>query len=114
MADKPVDRTIKRCRVRYLAARLLRAGERYLAWMVMRGRFARERMTSVMPHVHFRHETLLLRQLKDVDMKWQLNKVQNLKIASRKVDGVVERPGQPFSYWKLVRRPTYKKVTSTV
>jgi vancomycin resistance protein VanW len=67
-----------------------------------------------MPHVHFRHETLLLRQLKDVDMKWQLNKVQNLKIASRKVDGVVERPGQPFSYWKLVRRPTYKKVTSTV
>ena len=113
MTDRPVDRTVKRSKARYQAAKLLHTGERYLAWMVLSGRFAREHMTAELPHVHFCHETVLLRQLKDVDMQWQHNKIENLKIASQKLDGLVVYPGQTFSYWKLIGGRRIKKVTST-
>ena len=47
-----------------------------------------------------------MRQLKDVDMWLQENKVINLKIATRKVDGILLRPGEVFSYWKLIGKPS--------
>ncbi len=109
MIDKPVLRPVKRSKARYQAAKLIRTGERYMAWLILNRHFARELQTEKMPNVHFHHETVLLRQLRDVDMKWQRNKIQNLKIAVQKLDGVVLRPGQTFSYWKLIGNPTYKK-----
>lgn len=43
----------------------------------------------------------------------QHNKVENLKIASSKIDGIVIRPGDTFSYCKSIGKPTklkgYKK-----
>ena len=58
-----------------------------MAWLILNRHFARELQTEKMPNVHFHHETVLLRQLRDVDMKWQRNKIQNLKIAVQKLDG---------------------------
>lgn len=59
-----------------------------------------------MPYVAFTHRTPLLRQLKDVDMWLQHNKVHNLRIAAAKLNGIVVEPGETFSYWKLIGRPT--------
>ncbi len=42
-------------------------------------------------------------------MYLQHNKVENLKLAIKKIDGVIIMPGEYFSYWKLIGRPTYKK-----
>ena len=107
--DKPVNRPIKRSKVRYQAARLLHTGERYLAWLVLHKHLAKKRGQEILPYVHSEHETVLLRQLKDVDMIWQHNKIRNLKIAASRLDGVVVHPSETFSYWKLIGRPTYKK-----
>ncbi len=109
MSDEPVRQPIKRSKIRYQAAKLMHSGERYLAWLILGRHFAKYFSASEMPHVHFHHETVLLRQLKDVDMKWQHNKIQNLKIAAEKLDGVVVYPGETFSYWKIIGNPTYKK-----
>lgn len=55
------------------------------------------------------HRSLLLRKLKDVDMHLQYNKIDNLRIAISKIDGVVIKPGETFSIWRMVGRPTKRK-----
>jgi vancomycin resistance protein VanW len=56
-----------------------------------------------------KHQSFLLKRLKDVDMYLQHNKTVNLKIAIAKLNGVIIKPGETFSFWKLVGRPTKKK-----
>lgn len=86
------------------------SGRRYLLWAFGRYRFARTRVRgSNLPYVHARHATPLLRKLKDVDMQYQHNKVTNLRLAVEKLDGLVLRPGETMSYWKLIGKPTYEK-----
>ncbi|MFZ4741522.1 MAG: VanW family protein [Bacteroidales bacterium] len=55
------------------------------------------------------HKSFLLRPLKDVEMYLQHNKVVNLKIAIGHINKVVIKPGQTFSIWRLVGRPTQSK-----
>jgi len=61
------------------------------------------------PFVVFTHCTPLLRKLKDVDMWMQHNKVKNLEIALKELDGLVLKPEEVFSYWKLIGKPTKSK-----
>lgn len=63
----------------------------------------------MLPHVMFAHRTPLLRQLRNVDMWLQHNKVRNLRIASRKVSGVIVMPGETFSFWRSIGNPTRRK-----
>ena len=42
-------------------------------------------------------------------MWYQHNKVINLQIAVKKLSGIVIQPGETFSYWKLIGKPTRKK-----
>lgn len=51
----------------------------------------------------------MLRRLKDVDMQYQYNKITNLRLAAARLDGVVLRPGETFSYWRLIGRPSRRK-----
>lgn len=48
------------------------------------------------------HNSLLLRQLGESEMYLQHNKVTNLALASGKVDGLLIRPGETFSFNKVV------------
>ncbi|MBR3614945.1 MAG: VanW family protein [Clostridia bacterium] len=52
---------------------------------------------------------ILLRKLHGVDMQLQKNKVTNLKIASKKIDGLIVNPGEEFSFWNLVGNATKRK-----
>lgn len=47
---------------------------------------------------------VLLRELPGVDMQLQKNKVVNLKLASKKIDGIIVKSGEEFSFWNLVGR----------
>jgi len=53
--------------------------------------------------------SMMLRPLAGVDMQLQRNKVQNLRLAAKQIDGVVVAPGETFSLWTLVGRPTRRK-----
>ena len=83
--------------------------KRHVIWMFGGTRFAKVRQDVGLAHEHFSHQTPLLRKLKDVDMQLQHNKVVNLRIALEKVNGVVVRPGETFSYWRLIGRPSRRK-----
>ncbi|UFJ40008.1 VanW family protein [Brevibacillus humidisoli] len=100
----------KRSRIRLAVGKSVYTKLRYLRWLRWRKRFAREFAdVQTFPVIVFEHRTPLLRRLKDVDMKLQYNKIINLRLASEKLNGLLLRPGQLFSYWRAIGRPTQAK-----
>ncbi len=83
--------------------------QRYCRWYLGREKYARRRSSKLLEYIVFTHRTPLLRKLKDVEMWLQYNKIINLRLAIERLDGVVIRPGETFSYWKLIGRPTRRK-----
>ena len=71
--------------------------------------FAKERTDEQLPFMVYRHNSLIRRRLGNVDMQLQENKATNLARAVSHIDGVLIRPGETFSLWKLVGRTTAKK-----
>lgn len=104
-----MPRPVRRSRLRLLCGRLWYTLQRYALWYFGGVRFARKASAPHCTHLHFSHRTPLLRRLKDVDMQYQYNKIVNLRIAAARLDGVVLRPGETFSYWRLIGRPTRRK-----
>jgi vancomycin resistance protein VanW len=51
----------------------------------------------------------MVRKLYGVDLKLQENKKTNLKLAGDRITDVIIHPGETFSFWKMVGRPTAKK-----
>jgi vancomycin resistance protein VanW len=81
-------------------------GRRRLQWMRSDTAFARTRQPSGLPVRVKRHKSPLLRQLGETEMWMQHNKVTNLKLACAQVDSLLIRPGETFSFNKLVgKRP---------
>ncbi len=71
--------------------------------------FANERMVEHFPHVVKRHQSLLRRKLGTSDPMLQENKITNLRIALKSMDGIVLKPGETFSFWHLIGKPKASK-----
>ncbi len=65
-------------------------------------RFAKVHSGSPLPVVVYRHNSLIRRKLGNTDMELQENKAVNLGLAAPKVNGILIRPGETFSFWHLV------------
>lgn len=81
---------------------------RYGHWWFSGQRFAAEQ-AEPLPHEVVVHQSLLLRPLKAVDMHLQHNKITNLRLACAPVNGLLMRPGETFSFWKRVGRPSARR-----
>lgn len=66
--------------------------KRYIEWFKGKQKFALQKDTSLLEHEIFTHQTFLLRELKDVDMWLQHNKVKNLTIATEKLNKIIIKP----------------------
>ncbi|MBS4191957.1 VanW family protein [Bacillus sp. FJAT-49705] len=102
---KPVKRSSTRI---YFGKKYYRL-KRYIDWFIGKKKFSIKKSNPLLQHVIFTHQTLLLRELKDVDMWLQQNKVKNLKVATNKLDKVIVKPGEKFSYWCLLGKTTRRK-----
>lgn len=65
-------------------------------------KFATTKQAELLPEVIYSHKSLIRRRLGNVNMELQENKAINLSIAAPKVTNIVIRPGETFSFWKLV------------
>ena len=72
-------------------------------------KFSRSRSAELLPERMFRHQSLLLRKLGNSDMQLQHNKIQNLRVATTALDGLIIKPGETFSLWKTIGLSTRKK-----
>lgn len=83
--------------------------KRRINWFFGKENFAAKIEETKLAHSVIRHRSVLLRPLKDVEMYLQHNKITNLRLAVGKINGVIINPGQTFSIWRLVGRPTKAK-----
>ena len=72
-------------------------------------KFAKKIQKENLPYIWKGDAKVLLRELHGVDMQLQKNKVKNLELASKKIDGLIIKPGEEFSFWKLVGNATKRK-----
>lgn len=71
--------------------------------------FAKKREDSSLPVLIYRHSSLIRRRLGNVDMQLQENKATNLALAVKCIDGVIIRPGETFSVWRMIGRTTKRR-----
>lgn len=65
-------------------------------------KFACTKSDELLPNVIMKHQSLIRRTLGEVDPILQDNKAVNLAISAPKVSGVIIKPGETFSFWRLV------------
>ena len=83
--------------------------KRHLKDLIHKTDFAREREESSLPVLIYKHNSLIRRRLGNVNMQLQENKATNLALAVTHIDGLLIRPGETFSVWKLIGRTTKRK-----
>lgn len=103
--DKPIYRSPLRRKAGMFYYGMLRK----LLWIRKGKYFASTKSELPLEYVYKTHKTVLLRKLKDVDMELQRNKVTNLRLATKRINGIIIRPGEVFSYWKLIGNPSKRK-----
>lgn len=92
----------------YFIAVWTRRFRRYADWYFDGKKYAGKRAEKL-PYRIKKHQSVLLKKLGESDMQLQINKVTNLKIASKKINGIIVSPGETFSFCKLVGLPTSGK-----
>ena len=100
---------IRRSWLRLRLGKAYYTGKRYLLWCSPKYRWAKIRKEERLPCVQFSHATPLMRHLRGEEMVWQENKVTNLRLAVKRLDGLILYPGETFSYWKRIGKPTARK-----
>ena len=83
--------------------------KRRAQWHLPGRHYATLRSATLLSHEHASHRTPLLRQLKGVDMWLQHNKVDSLRVATSCINGLLLKPGETFSFWRLVGKPTARR-----
>lgn len=91
-----------------LAVELLRV-RGHLRWALSGIDFATDRSDTDLPVRVKPHKSLLLRTLGDSEMWLQHNKVHNLRLAAAKLDGLLIKPGEEFSFCRTVGRTSRRK-----
>ncbi|WP_047811357.1 VanW family protein [Desulfosporosinus acididurans] len=110
MNYKRIERPRQRSSIRLFWGKLVFTFRRYVHWYLSRTtKFAYKCSPSPLQYIIAKHQTPLYRQLRDVDMWLQENKVVNLKLATTKLHGLILKPGETFSLWRLVGKPTKRK-----
>lgn len=102
-------RPVKRSKARLAAGKWWFTTKRYALWLTTSKKLAKTQMADDLPHIIFKHATPLIRKLRNVDMWLHMNKVINLKIAAKQLDGIMLKPGETFSYWRTIGQPTKGK-----
>lgn len=71
--------------------------------------FAGKKQEEKLPVLVYEHKSLIRRVLGNVDFELQENKAVNLALSAPRVNGILIRPGETFSFWKLVGKTSRKK-----
>lgn len=72
-------------------------------------KIAKERNFEPLPNIVKSHASILIRKLLGVDLRLQENKVTNIMLACNKINGMIVKPGETFSFWITLGNHTKKK-----
>ena len=93
----------------YFIAVWIKRFQRFLYWHTGNEKFTSEISETKLPFRIKKHQSVLIRKLGVSDVQLQINKVTNLKIACKKINGLLIKPGETFSFCKRVGYPSKRK-----
>lgn len=82
---------------------------RVAAWVLDDKKYSSTKSTEKLSNRIKKHQSVLLKKLGDNNEQLQINKVTNLKIAASRLNGILIKPNETFSFCKLVGLPTKRK-----
>ena len=82
---------------------------RHLADLYSREKFAKRSDGPKLPVLLTEHHSGLIKRAPGIDPTLQKNKVTNIDIAARRMNGTVIHPGETLSFWHLVGKITRRK-----
>jgi len=104
-----IEKPIKRGWLRQILGREFYILKRNFNYILNKKKWAKQSKEEFKGFSLFKHKSIILRRLKDVDMYLQENKRVNLELAIKKLDSMLIKPGETFSIWRNVGRPTKSK-----
>lgn len=106
---RDVQKPIVRSKLRQFLGKEYYILKRRFVWFFNSENWASSKSDDLFDNLLFKHKSIVLRPLKDVDVYLQENKRTNLELAIRHIDKIIIKPEETFSIWKLVGRPTKRK-----
>ncbi len=81
---------------------------RHLKNFFTKEKFAKEISDDKLPNLVSSWHNALIKKGKGIDPVLQANKADNINLACKKISGLVIHPGETFSFWRLVGKPSPK------
>ncbi|MBQ9044615.1 MAG: VanW family protein [Oscillospiraceae bacterium] len=72
-------------------------------------RFASQKQTEKLANLVSSHDNGLIKRGRGIDPVLQENKAVNIDLACRQLNGLLIRPGETFSFWRVVGKTTKRK-----
>jgi vancomycin resistance protein VanW len=104
-----IPQPARRSRLRLRLGGVWFTWKRRLAWYCSATRHAAVRSNDFLEYPIFSHSSPLVRPLQKLEMRLQENKKRNLELAAGKIDGLLLEPGETFSFWRTVGKPTRRR-----
>ncbi|MDF2878290.1 MAG: VanW family protein [Clostridia bacterium] len=82
---------------------------RRIKWLLDGRKYASTYIDQYLPTIIYQHKSLIRRKIGNADMQLQENKATNLKLAAPKMNNIIIRPQEVFSFWKLLGKCTSSK-----
>lgn len=75
----------------------------YLKMMLDGNVYAKDKEETLLPNTVFKASSRILNENSGFDMKYQIGKAHNLRLAASTINKIVITPNEVFSFWQLVR-----------
>lgn len=82
--------------------------KRHIKNLVSKEKFPAARTQEKLPVVVFSASNNMIKRGPGIDEQLQLNKADNIRLACSKMDGLIIRPGESFSFWHYVGKTSKK------
>lgn len=76
----------------------------YLKMHMDGSHYAQSKLAEALPFCVYDADTKLINLNTGFDLKYQQNKVFNLRLAAESMNGIIIRPWETFSFWQLVKK----------
>lgn len=76
--------------------------KRHLKDFIGKDKISKTKNKELLPVVVSEKSSNMIKRAPGVDLTLQLNKAVNINLAGSKIDGIIIRPGEVFSFWKTV------------
>lgn len=83
--------------------------KRHISDFFSKKKFAHTQIKKKLPNVVSAQSSHLIKRGPGIDITLQVNKAVNIKLACKKLNGLIIRPGEIFSFWHTVGKTTRRK-----